>query len=292
MKCFPFIHCKPHVRIRNRPKLTAETNHLCYNRQRSPRRGHIKTETIAMTKDSLFAHPQKPVPPFEFNESVVQVFDDMIERSVPCYRELIHRQAQLAVHFYQSGTRIYDLGCSTGNMGLAIRAAMDAGRSFEWIGVDTSAPMLKVCRERMQSAGGHARVTLKCADIRDLEMAHASVIILNLTLQFVPSADREALLKRIFKALVPGGILLLTEKVVHPHPKLNDLQQAFYYRFKAENGYSQMEISQKREALENVLIPETVEQHLARLHGAGFQACDVWLKWFNFASLLALKEAS
>jgi tRNA (cmo5U34)-methyltransferase len=244
-----------------------------------------------MTKDSLFAHPQKPVPPFEFNESVVQVFDDMLNRSVPCYRELIRRQAQMAVHFHQTGTRIYDLGCSTGNMGLAIRAVMDETRSFEWIGVDTSAPMLKVCRERMQSAGGHAHVTLQCADIRDLEMTHASVIILNLTLQFVPPTDRAALLERIFDALVPGGILLLTEKVVHPHPLLDALQQSFYYRFKAENGYSRMEVSQKREALENVLIPETIEQHLARLQRVGFRACDVWLKWFNFASLLALKEA-
>ena len=116
------------------------------------------------------------------------------------------------------------------------------------------------------------------------------MVILNLTLQFVPPADRQALLSRIFNALIPGGILLLTEKTVHAHAGLSDLQQDFYYRFKAENGYSQMEISQKSEALENVLVPDTVETHLARLDQAGFKAVDIWLKWFNFASFIALKD--
>jgi tRNA (cmo5U34)-methyltransferase len=245
-----------------------------------------------MTKDSLFSRPQKPVPPFEFNESVVQVFDDMLIRSVPCYRELIRRQAQLAVHYHQPGTRIYDLGCSTGNMGLAICSAMQTSRPFELIGVDTSEPMLKVCRERFQSLDGNVHITLKCADIRDLEMTDASVIILNLTLQFLPPSDRQSVLERIYGALAPGGILLLTEKTVHVHAGLNELQQDFYYRFKAENGYSQMEISQKREALENILIPETVETHTGRLRDVGFKAVDIWLKWFNFASFIALKEES
>jgi tRNA (cmo5U34)-methyltransferase len=232
------------------------------------------------------------VPPFEFNESVVQVFDDMLIRSVPCYRELIRRQAQLAVHYHQPGTRIYDLGCSTGNMGLAICSAMQTSRPFELIGVDTSEPMLKVCRERFQSLDGNVHITLKCADIRDLEMTDASVIILNLTLQFLPPSDRQSVLERIYGALAPGGILLLTEKTVHVHAGLNELQQDFYYRFKAENGYSQMEISQKREALENILIPETVETHTGRLRDVGFKAVDIWLKWFNFASFIALKEES
>ncbi|ABA87344.1 tRNA (5-oxyacetic acid-U34)-carboxyltransferase/methyltransferase [Syntrophotalea carbinolica DSM 2380] len=245
-----------------------------------------------MTKDSLFSRPQKPVPPFEFNASVVEVFDDMLNRSVPCYRELIHRQAQLAAHFYQPKTRIYDLGCSTGNLDLAICSAMDAARPFELVGVDNSEPMLKVCRERMRETPPEANISFACSDIRNLEMSNASVIILNLTLQFIPPADRQNILNRIFQALVPGGILLLTEKTVHAHAGLSELQQDFYYRFKAENGYSQMEISQKREALENVLIPETMESHRKRLDQAGFKAVDTWLKWFNFASFIALKEKS
>jgi len=243
-----------------------------------------------MSKDSLFSKPQKPVPPFEFNESVVQVFDDMINRSVPCYRELVLRQAQLTAHYYQPQTRIYDLGCSTGNLSLAVCAVMGNDLPFQLIGVDNSEPMLTVCRERMQSAPAVAQISLQCADICKVELSNASVVILNLTLQFIPPAERQALLNRIFKALVPGGILLLTEKTVHAHAGLSDLQQDFYYRFKAENGYSQMEISQKREALENVLVPDTVETHLERLDEAGFKAVDTWLKWFNFASFIALKD--
>jgi tRNA (cmo5U34)-methyltransferase len=243
-----------------------------------------------MTKDSLFSRPQKPVPPFEFNESVVQVFDDMLNRSVPCYGELIRRQAQLTAHHYRPGTRIYDLGCSTGNLGLAICAAMETGQSFELVGVDNSEPMIKVCRERMQSLPAGARIDLRCCDIRELDMNNASVVILNLTLQFIPPEDRRDILSRIFRALAPGGVLLLTEKTVHPHAGLSQLQQDFYYRLKAEHGYSQMEISQKREALENVLIPETVETHMERLAQVGFRAVDIWLKWFNFAAFIALKE--
>lgn len=245
-----------------------------------------------MTKDALFSRPQKPVPPFEFNASVVQVFDDMISRSVPCYRELIRRQAQLAAHYYRSGTRIYDLGCSTGNLELAIGASMKEGdQSFTLIGVDNSEPMIRVCRERMEKLPQGAHIDLSCSDIREVEMSNASVVILNLTLQFIPPDDRRKLLSRIHRALVPGGILLLTEKTVHAHLGLSQMQQNFYYRLKAENGYSEMEISQKREALENVLIPETVESHLERLTRVGFKAVDIWLKWFNFASFIALKDA-
>lgn len=245
-----------------------------------------------MTKDSLFSRPRKTVPPFEFNASVAEVFDDMLNRSVPCYRELIQRQAQLTARFHRPGTRIYDLGCSTGNLGLAICSAMQDDSSFELVGVDNSEAMLKVYRERLPSVPGATQIRLACSDIRELTMNNASVVILNLTLQFIPPTDRETLLEKIYRALVPGGVLLLTEKTVHAHAGLSELQQDFYYRLKAENGYSEMEISQKREALENVLIPETVETHLKRLRRIGFNAVDIWLKWFNFTAFIALKETA
>jgi tRNA (cmo5U34)-methyltransferase len=108
-------------------------------------------------------------------------------------------------------------------------------------------------------------------------------------LQFVPPADRQPLLQAVFDGLLPGGILLLSEKVIHSAASLNDLQQSFYYRFKAENGYSELEISRKRNALENVLIPESIEQHIERLQQTGFSTIDTWLKWFNFASLICRK---
>jgi len=242
-----------------------------------------------MAQDKIYAQPREKVPRFEFNHQVVEVFDDMLGRSVPLYRESVCRQAQLAARSYQPGTRIYDLGCSNGNLAMALCAEMGE-QDFELIAVDNSAPMLETFARRLSSTSEKERVQLKELDIRQVPLENASVVIINLTLQFLPRADRETLLANIYQALVPGGMLLLTEKLVHQQAPLNDLQQDFYYRFKAENGYSQMEISQKREALEDVLVPETLEAHQERLLRCGFASIDVWLKWFNFASILALKE--
>ncbi|MBN2428937.1 MAG: carboxy-S-adenosyl-L-methionine synthase CmoA [Deltaproteobacteria bacterium] len=240
-----------------------------------------------MAKDNIFSSVIDPVPPFEFNEEVVRVFDDMIRRSVPLYSEIIRRQAQLAARLYQPGSRIYDLGCSNGNLGMILLEVMK-DRSFEMLGVDNSEPMLQAYKARLDNKK-EARIRLLRADMEAVEMCDASVIILNLTLQFLAPPRRNDLLEKIHAALRPGGILLLTEKVIHKEEDLLQLQQAFYYGFKMEQGYSELEISQKRDALENVLIPETLEAHLERLQKSGFEKIDVWLKWFNFASLLAVK---
>jgi tRNA (cmo5U34)-methyltransferase len=243
-----------------------------------------------MAKDTIFSRPQEKVTPFEFNAQVAEVFDDMLGRSVPLYRESIVRQAQLAARFYQSGSRIYDLGCSNGNLGLALCRQMGE-RDFTMVSIDNSQPMLDTYRRRLHGLAGSRRIVLEQGDIRQVAMERASVVIVNLTLQFLPLADRDTLIRRIYQALIPGGILLLTEKVVHEDTGLTELEQEFYYRFKEENGYSQMEISRKREALENVLIPETLANHDRRLRQAGFVAVEIWLKWFNFAALLAQKGA-
>jgi tRNA (cmo5U34)-methyltransferase len=242
-----------------------------------------------MPRDTLFSQEQKPLPPFEFNEQVAQVFDDMIGRSVPLYRETLRRQAALAAHFYQPGSRIYDLGCSNGNFGLVLLQAMGS-RSFEMRAVDSSAAMIAAFRKRLAPLDGGTRIHPQEADIRRLSMEDPSVVVLNLTLQFLPPAQRDGLIAGIHSALRPGGVLLMTEKTVHADLELGGLEQRFYYDFKRENGYSELEISQKREALENVLVPETVENHFNRLGRAGFRRIDLWLKWFNFASWLAVKE--
>ncbi len=240
-----------------------------------------------MAQDNIFSREQ-PIHPFEFNRQVVDVFDDMITRSVPMYREIIGRQARLAARFFQQGTRIYDLGCSNGNLGVALCREMGEF-PFEMVAVDSSAPMLEDFAARLQPLPQQSGIRLLQEDIRFTPLNNASVVIVNLTLQFLPLEGRDELMRRIFRALVPGGVLLLTEKVVHDDPILSALQQDVYYAFKAENGYSQLEISQKREALENVLIPETLECHYRRLEEAGFAAVDTWLKWFNFAALIARK---
>ena len=236
-----------------------------------------------MPRDLLYRNRQHPVAPFEFNAAVADVFDDMIHRSVPMYAEIIRRQARIIEIVAPKGARVYDLGSSTGNLALALCAHMPAG-AFELTAVDTSQPMLDISAKRLNAIGRSTDVTHVNADARRIAMESAGAVVANFTLQFIPPADREALLEKIHRSLVPGGIFLFSEKTVHPDPGLANLQVDFYYRFKKENGYSELEISQKRDALENVLVPETVAAHQERLRRCGFTACDLWLKWFNFCS--------
>ncbi len=241
-----------------------------------------------MAKDDIYLEPRSPVPSFTFDEQVARVFDDMINRSIPFYREIIERQVRMIERLYQPGTTIYDLGCSNGNLGLLVCQRM-GDVDFKMISVDNSAPMLDAFQERLAEIPGGDRVTLQCSDIRDVPIENASVVVLNFTLQFLPRNQREALASDIHAGMNIGGAFLFSEKITHQDPQLSELQQDFYYAFKRENGYSDLEISQKREALEKVLIPETIEEHLARLQRVGFKAIDVWQKWFNFAALIAIK---
>ena len=241
-----------------------------------------------MKKDILFKNRKDPVPPFEFNETVAHVFDDMLTRSVPLYRECLHRQAQLAAQFYQKGTRLYDLGCSHGNFGIRFLKIMGE-TPIDMVGVDSSQAMLDRYGSRLEKYGTDTGVSLVCDRVENVAMAKASVVVLNLTLQFIAPEHRDSIVQAVHHALEPGGLLLLTEKVVHDTPQIDALQQKCYRRFKRENGYSDLEISQKREALEDVLVPDTVAAHLDRLSRVGFEKTDIWLKWFNFAAVLAIK---
>jgi tRNA (cmo5U34)-methyltransferase len=244
--------------------------------------------STAMTKDRIYREPRCHVPPFEFDEHVASVFDDMIRRSVPFYQEIIDRQVQLIVRHYRPGTRIYDLGCSNGNLGLALFGRMREA-PFEMIAVDNSVPMLDAYRARLVDMPGRDRIRLHQQDIRRVSIENASVAVLNFTLQFLTPSERGAVIRRIFDGLYPGAALLLCEKITHQDPALAQLQQELYFDFKRRNDYSELEISQKREALEKVLVPETMEQHLRRLQQAGFASIDVWFKWFNFAAMIAVK---
>ena len=244
--------------------------------------------TKVMKKDTLFKEKKDSVPAFEFNENVAQVFDDMIHRSVPFYKECVHRQAQLAAQFYQKGTRIYDLGCSHGNLGINLHTIM-VDTSFDMVAVDSSQPMLDQYALRLKQKWPEASVCLVHDLVENIAIKNASVVVLNLTLQFISPLRRQEVIQTIYNGLCPGGVLLLTEKIIHENSEINSLQQQYYKQFKRENGYSDLEISQKRDALEDVLVPDTLEAHQQRLHNAGFINMDIWLKWFNFAALLAIK---
>jgi tRNA (cmo5U34)-methyltransferase len=242
----------------------------------------------AMTRDRVFARKRRQIQPFSFNREVAEVFDDMLMRSVPLYKESLCRQADLVRRFFQAGTRIYDLGCSHGNLGVRLQAVFGQ-TPFTLVGVDTSRPMLEKYKNRLSPPEPGRSIHLVCGAMEDIRIIDASVVVINLTLQFLNPAGRDDLIGRIFDGMVPGGMLLAMEKTVHPEPVINDLQGAVYRQFKRENGYSDLEISQKRDALEKVLIPDTLETHFQRLGRAGFERVDVWLKWFNFSAIMAMK---
>lgn len=238
--------------------------------------------------DRLYAGDMMPGD-FVFDEKVAAVFEDMIHRSVPGYTTIIAMTARLAEKYYQPGSRIYDLGCSLGAASLAIARRMQ-GRPCEIVAVDNSRPMLDGLEERLASLGG-GPVECRHEDIRDFAVENASVVILNFTLQFVPPADRAPLLRRIHDGMTPGGILILSEKIVLDDARLNELYIDMYHQFKQDMGYSEMEISRKRAALEKVLLPETLAAHKARLAEAGFESAEQWFQCFNFASMVACKRA-
>jgi tRNA (cmo5U34)-methyltransferase len=157
------------------------------------------------------------------------------------------------------------------------------------VGVDNSAAMIERCRQVIAADSGELPVELRCGDIQNTALERASVIVLNFTLQFIPVAERSALLTRLYQALLPGGVLILSEKVAFEDPPHQALMTELHHNFKRANGYSELEIAQKRTALENILIPETLAAHRQRLRSAGFASVDVWFQCFNFASLIAIK---
>ena len=239
-------------------------------------------------KDTLFKS-ERINGKFKFDEKVAGVFDDMLSRSVPFYSEIQKMVADLAGNYYMEGSKVYDLGCSTGNTIINLcKAIKDKNAAF--IGVDSSEAVIKRAVEKIEGRGLGNRVDLICTDILDLDLSDASVVIMNFTLQFIPPDRRPALLKKIYSGLSRGGVFLLSEKVLENNAETSELFIQKHYDFKREMGYSELEISKKREALEEVLIPFTMEEEFDLLKEAGFKNCSVFFKWFNFASFLAVKD--
>lgn len=241
-----------------------------------------------MTTDQIYSTPRDTIPEFVFDESVASVFGDMIQRSVPGYATTISTIGELAALRVAANTRCYDLGCSLGAATIAMRHGIRQP-DCEIVAVDLSAPMLQRCSNNIAADSADTPVQVLQADICDVGISNASLVVLNFTLQFVPLAQRQALLEKIYAGLNPGGVLLLSEKITFDEPQLNQLNIDLHHRFKSANGYSDLEIAQKRSALENTLIPETLAVHQRRLQAVGFAASHPWYQCFNFMSMLAVK---
>lgn len=238
--------------------------------------------------DTIYAQPLGELGAFAFDQTVVDVFPDMIKRSVPGYTAIINMIGNLAERYAQSGSNCYDLGCSLGAATLAMRHRIQAA-DCKIIGIDNSQPMIERCQQVIAADSGEVEVELICSDLQKVSMRDASVVVLNFTLQFIPREQRRTILEQIYQALRPGGVLILSEKVKFDDEPHNELMIELYHNFKRANGYSELEIAQKRTALENVLIPETLDTHKERLKAAGFGSSDVWFQCFNFASMIAIK---
>lgn len=225
---------------------------------------------------------------FRFDETVAEVFPDMIQRSVPGYQSIISTIGELAAAKVQPNTNIYDLGCSLGAASLAVARATQ-NTPCNVIGIDNSEAMISRCERIIQSFTLPTPVSVHCQSAQDTEIANASMVIMNFTLQFIPPPDRKALLAKIYNGLVPGGILVLSEKIKHPSVSGNELLVDLHHQFKRQNGYSELEVSQKRAALEHVMLTDTFSQHEERLKSVGFTDVVMWFKCYNFTSMVAIK---
>jgi len=242
-----------------------------------------------MQKDQIYADPLGHIQDFCFDSAVVDVFPDMIQRSVPGYQTIIQTIGKLAARYQQSHSNYYDLGCSLGAATLAMRRHISEP-DCEVIGIDNSEAMVQRCSSHLQAFRSQVPARVELADIRTVTLENAAMVVSNFTMQFLPPNERDTLVQRIYQALKPGGIFVLSEKVVEADPLTHELLIDLHYDFKRANGYSELEISQKRTALENVMRPDTKEHHITRLQQAGFSHISFWFQCFNFCSLVAIKQ--
>jgi tRNA (cmo5U34)-methyltransferase len=241
-----------------------------------------------MNTDQIFKTKIEKSSDFKFDASVANVFDDMVVRSVPFYIEIQRMMTELIRDFAKPDTFVYDLGCSTGTTFLALDPQLD--NSVKFAGVDESADMLEKCRNNFITAGVTRMFTLETANLNNnVKIENASVVILCLTLQFIRPINRLRLLQSVYDQLNKGGCIVLVEKILTENYEFNRSFIKYYYDMKRRNNYDEIEISQKREALENVLIPYKLSENSQLLYDAGFSSVETFFKWYNFSGIIAVK---
>ena len=242
-----------------------------------------------MSQDQVFKDEIKKASDFKFGRTVANVFDDMVNRSVPYYGEMQRMISELAADHAKEGSMVYDLGCSTGTTLIGMNTSV--AENIKFIGVDDSSQMLEKCDTKLKEAGFTRPYELVNADLnKNVQIENASVVVLCLTLQFVRPIYRERLVKTIYDGLNKDGVLILIEKILAEESSFNRDFIKYYYDMKRRHHYSEMEISQKREALENVLIPYKLSENILMLREAGFSHCEIFFKWYNFSGLIAVKN--
>lgn len=225
---------------------------------------------------------------FAFSERVVEVFDDMLDRSIPFYSQVIQASADLLAAFVTPDDTIVDLGCATGTTLLEFSRLLKE-RQLSYIGIDNSQAMLDKGRLKVEMYSKQGTISFIEGDVTTIDLHDVGAFILNYTLQFIRPMLRQEFLRRLWDQLRPGGVVILSEKTISHDPLLNRKYIEMYHQFKRRKGYSELEIAKKREALENVLIPFSLQENKEMLQKAGFSSIEVFFQWFNFASIVAIK---
>ncbi len=239
-------------------------------------------------KDKIFKKPIEKQ--FEFDEGVASVFDDMLSRSIPFYQEAQDIVKYITCKAISASNKnkmiVYDLGCSTASTLLNIEASVSDDKAT-LIGIDNSVAMIKQAKNKVNVLS--SSVKLYCDDILSFGYKTADIFLSNYTLQFIRPLDREQFISKLSNKLDADGIFLFSEKLISEDKRLNKLLIDYYHQFKEKNGYSKYEIMQKREALENVLVPYSEAENISMLKKCGFRHCEVIFRWGNFATFIAYK---
>ncbi len=241
-----------------------------------------------MARDTIFKEENPPTE-FSFDTKVAEVFDDMLNRSIPCYQQVIEMSIRLLRRFCCSGDIIYDLGCSTGGTLIEIARKLPLQR-VKFRGLDASQAMIDKASLKLELLSSGHDIIFYRQNITEAELSECGAVLINYTLQFLSPDSRMDLIRKVYHSLRPGGILILCEKTTSSHSAIKKSYEDIYLDFKKEQGYSETEIARKRKALENVLVPFTASDNLLLLEKAGFNEIESFFRWFNFAAFLALKE--
>jgi tRNA (cmo5U34)-methyltransferase len=240
-----------------------------------------------MTNDRLYSNG-RVTEDFSFNEGVADVFDDMLDRSVPCYQTVVELSASIIRGLAESGSTILDLGCSTGSTLLTLSRLL-ADMDLNFIGIDNAPAMIDKARRKAEMYSKSSLLEFRTEDITRADLSGADIILCNYTLQFIRPMLRAEFVQTVHDSLPDNGTLLVSEKIISPCSRLNRKFISLYHDFKRSRGYSELEIAAKREALENILIPFTSSENLDILKKSGFNEVETFFQWINFASFVALK---
>ncbi|NRA64902.1 MAG: carboxy-S-adenosyl-L-methionine synthase CmoA [Pseudobacteriovorax sp.] len=247
---------------------------------------HSPDLILNSARDELFAQSNYPKP-FAFNKEVAEVFDNMVERSIPLYEDVTKYVARWIHDFAADGGKIYDIGCSTGTTLLHIAQTLKEPTTL--VGIDNAQAMIEKAREKTMRINSQHMIHFICDDVMNIDIKDASAVVVNYTLQFLPIVNRQKLLNGIYEGLRPGGILFMSEKVRASCPEFQETTTRIYENFKETQGYSRTEIEQKKEALDNVLVPLTEKEHHRCLEKAGFDSYESVMRWNTFLSIVAMK---